>query len=59
MINRSSRRSENFNRAFIDLMTSEGEYTVDKGGPTMYGVTQTVARETCELGQEKHETKVV
>ena len=36
--------SSQFERAFLDLMDVEGGYTVDKGGPTRYGVTETTAR---------------
>lgn len=34
----------NFDQAFDVLMQREGGYTVDSGGPTMYGVTEAVAR---------------
>ena len=35
---------DNFPAAFLKLMGNEGGYTVDNGGPTMWGVTQDVAR---------------
>ena len=33
-----------FDQAFTDLIGNEGGYTVDDGGPTMFGVTEAVAR---------------
>lgn len=33
-----------FDRAFAALLGNEGAYTVDDGGPTMWGITQAVAR---------------
>ncbi len=33
-----------FDRAFAALLGNEGAYTVDNGGPTMWGITQAVAR---------------
>jgi len=41
---------DNFERAFADLIDVEGGYTVDKGGPTRYGVTETVARQNGYYG---------
>jgi len=35
---------DNFPQCFDLLMGNEGGYTVDNGGPTMWGVTQAVAR---------------
>lgn len=34
----------NFDKCFPLLMGNEGGYTVDNGGPTMWGITQAVAR---------------
>jgi lysozyme family protein len=36
--------SDNFSDAFTKLIGNEGGYTVDNGGPTMWGVTEAVAR---------------
>src|ERR1700674_1872955 len=34
---------QNFNDCFLTLMGNEGKYVVDDGGPTMWGITQSVA----------------
>lgn len=42
-----------FALAFTVLIGNEGGYTVDNGGPTMYGVTQAVARRWGYTGDMK------
>lgn len=34
-----------FDRAFNDLLESEGGFTIDKGGKTRFGITEAVARQ--------------
>jgi lysozyme family protein len=41
---------DNFPQCFALLMGNEGGYTVDNGGPTMWGVTEAVARRSGYTG---------
>lgn len=43
----------NFDVAFAQLLGNEGSYTIDNGGPTMWGITQAVARNWGYVGDMK------